>query len=135
MRVGSLAAILSLVVAPTAAAKFAVHLAIRPGQPHVGELVTIRIRTGDFGGGPCNMRVVAVAPGASVQRALDALVIDHVRTAPALGLRVVLHRESTTAWIGTVRFGRSGRWRVIVPNWCAGGYAIPQPATETVVVG
>lgn len=133
VRAGLIAAIATLVLIPDAEAKFAVHLSIAPAQPRTGELATVRLRTGDTGDAPCTMRVVAVAPGASLVRALDALVIDRVRATP-LGLRVRLRRGGATSWSGSVRFPRPGRWRVVVPNWCASGYAIPQPATRVVDV-
>jgi hypothetical protein len=33
-----------------------------------------------------------------------------------------------------VSFPRRGRWQLIVPNWCAPGYASPLPAVRVVTV-
>lgn len=134
-------------LAPGAAAKFHVALSVSPSQPRVGVPVAVAIRTGDTGTGACRMRLVALAPGADRQTALDALVNGgatvsgpsgpmwhRVRTTPRLGLRIATRRTGQTAWRATVRFPRAGRWELVVPNWCAPGYAMPQPAVRVVTV-
>ena len=140
------AAAAALVVAPAAAAKFAVRLNV-PAHVRVRQPVAVVVRTGDIGGGACRMRVVAIAPGADERKALAALVdgsigvmtstglvVRRLRVTPAIGLRVALRRTGATAWRGTTRFPRAGRWKLVVPNWCAPGYATPSPAVRVVVV-
>lgn len=93
------------------------------------------------------MRLVAIAPGADRQKALDALVngtmgvmgangtiVVRLYATAKLGLRVATHRAGTTVWRATFRFPRPGKWELVVPNWCAPGYASPLPAARFVTV-
>ena len=93
------------------------------------------------------MRLAAIAPGADRQTALDALInggteidgpsgpMQHaLRVTPQLGFRVATLRTTATTWRATLRFPRSGRWLLVVPNWCAPGYASPLPAIRIVSV-
>jgi hypothetical protein len=134
-------------LAAGAAAKFPVGLSVSSSDPRVGVAVGVVIRTGDTGRGACRMRLVAIAPGADRQMALDALInggrtvsgpsgpMWHpLEATPELGLRVGTRRTGATTWRATVRFPRAGRWHLIVPNWCAPGYATPSPATRVVIV-
>ena len=69
------------------------------------------------------LRLVAVPPRVGLYRALA----DEDRYA------VRLRREGR-GWRATVRFERPGRWRLVVPNWGAPGYAIPPPVVRVVSV-
>ncbi|MFL5909862.1 MAG: hypothetical protein ACJ768_04760 [Gaiellaceae bacterium] len=134
-------------LASGAAAKFQVALSVSSPHPRVGIAVNVAIRTGDIGTGECQMRLIAIAPGANEQTALDALVNGGTRVSgpsgstwhrleptPRLGLRVAVRRTGATTWRGTVRFPRAGRLQLVVPNWCALGYAMPSPAARVVAV-
>jgi hypothetical protein len=134
-------------LAPGALAKFSMLLSLSSSKPQVGRPVHVLIRTGPVGSGVCQMRLIAIAPGAAWQRALDALVnggmgvmgtngttFVRLRVTPKLGLRIPAHRANSTAWRATVRFPRTGKWELIVPNWCAPGWATPLPATRFVTV-
>jgi hypothetical protein len=134
-------------LAPGAAAKFRVALSVSSPHPRAGAAVEVVIRTGDVGTGSCRMRLVAIAPGADRQTALDALVnggttvsgpsgpMSHrLRATARLGLRIATRRTGATTWRAVGRFPRPGRWQLVVPNWCAPGYAMPQPAVRVVTV-
>lgn len=150
MRSASLLAILvglSLWFAHGAAAKFGLHVSVSQPQPHVGEQVSVLIRTGPVGTGTCRMRLVAVAPSVNRYHALDVFILGgytvggpfgstfhRVRPTPRLGFLAHMRRTSPTTWRTTVKFPRRGRWQLIVPNWCAPGYASPLPAVRIVTV-
>ena len=93
------------------------------------------------------MLLLAVAPGIDRQRALDAFIIGgyavmgpqgssfhRVRGTGRLGFLAHMHRLSATSWRAAIKFPSSGRWQLIVPNWCAPGYASPLPADRIVTV-
>ncbi|HZT17054.1 MAG TPA: hypothetical protein VFA19_14030 [Gaiellaceae bacterium] len=140
-----LTAVLALVAAGGAQAKFVISLHVSPSRPRAGEPVQVVIRAAEFGA--CRMRLLAVAPGADRYRALDAFInggysvmgtagfsFHRLRPTPRLGFLVVTRRSTATAWRATIRFPRWGRWQLIVPNWCAPGYANPPPAIRVVSV-
>lgn len=134
-------------VASDAAAKFGLHLSVSQALPRIGQPVSVLIRTGPVGTGACRMRLVAVAPGIDRYHALDAFIIGgysvdgpfgstfhRLQATPRLGFLAHLRRSSATSWRSTVSFPRRGRWQLIVPNWCAPGYASPLPAVRVVTV-
>lgn len=138
---------LSLWLALGASAKFGLQLSVSRSQPRVGQPVSVLIRTGPVGTGACRMRLVAVAPGINRDHALDAFIlggyavggpfgmtVHRLRATPRLGFLAHMRRSSATSWRGTVRFPRRGRWQLIVPNWCAPGYASPLPAVRVITV-
>jgi hypothetical protein len=137
----------SLWFALGAAAKDGLRLSISQSRPDVGEPVSATIRTGPVGTGPCRMRLVAVAPGVNRYHALDAFInggysvmgpsgfsFHRLRPTPRLGFLARLRRTSPTQWRATATFPRRGRWQLIVPNWCAPGYASPPPAVRVIAV-
>jgi hypothetical protein len=130
-----------------AAAKFELRLSVSQTRPHVGQPISVVIRTGPVGAGTCRMRLVAVAPGVDRYHALDAFILGgytvggpfgstfhRLRPTPRLGFLAHLRRSSLTSWRAAVKFPRRGRWQLIVPNWCAPGYASPLPAVRIVTV-
>lgn len=138
---------LAIWLVPAATAKFMVSLSVSSSQPRIGDAVQVVIRTGSNGGEACRMRLVAIAPGANRQTALDALINGSTETdGPSgpmqhrlnptlqLGLRIATLRTAATAWRATVHFPRAGKWQLVVPNWCASGYASPLPAVRIVTV-
>lgn len=138
---------LSLWLALGASAKFGLRLSLSPSRPSVGQPVSVLIRTGPVGTGACRMRLLAVAPGINRYHALDAFIIGgysvngpfgstfhRLRATPRLGFLAHLRRSNPTEWRATVKFPRHGRWRLIVPNWCAPGVASPLPADRMVTV-
>lgn len=133
-------------VALATKAKFGIIL-LTPTEVHLGRPVAVRIRAAERLPASCQMRIVAIAPGADRERALDAFInggygvngttgysFHPLRPTPRLGF--VLHpgRTSATTWTATAAFPRRGRWQVVVPNWCANGYASPLPAVRSVTV-
>lgn len=138
---------LSLWFALGAAAKDGLRLSVSQSQPHIGQRVSTVIRTGSVSTGACRMRLVAVAPGVNRYRALDAFInggysvmgpsgfsFHRLRATPRLGFLAHMRRSSPTSWRATLTFPRRGRWQLIVPNWCAPGYASPPPAVRIVTV-
>jgi hypothetical protein len=138
---------LSLWLALGAAAKFGLQLSVSQSHAHIGQPISALIRTGPVGTGACRMRLVAVAPGIDRYHALDAFInggygvmgpsgfsFRRLRATPRLGFLAKTRRSSPTSWRATVKFPRRGRWQLIVPNWCAPGYAIPPPAVRIVTV-
>lgn len=139
---------LSLWLAVGAAAKYGLRLSVSQSHPHTGDPVSVLIRTGPVGTGACRMRLVAVAPEVDRYHALDAFIIGGysvdgpfgstfhpLRATPRLGFLAHTRRTSPTSWRATVKFPRRGRWQLIVPNWCAPGYATPLPAVRAITVG
>lgn len=140
-------AVPALVAAPGAQAKFKISIHVAPRKPHVGQPVHVVIRAAQPQDAVCRIRLVAVAPGIGRYRALDAFIIGgtttmgptgpsfhRIRATPRLGFRARTRRTSPTRWAATFTFPRRGRWQLVVPNWCADGYAIPPPATHVVAV-
>jgi hypothetical protein len=138
---------LSIWLAAGASAKFGLRLWVSTSQPRVGQAVSARILTGPLGGGACRMRLLAVAPGVGRQRALDAFIgggyvvmgptgpsFHRVRASRRLGFLARMRRTGPTRWRATLEFPRAGRWQLVVPNWCAPGYATPPPAIRLVTV-
>jgi hypothetical protein len=150
VRFATLLAILlgvSLWLAPDVSAKDGLRLLVSQSQPHIGQPVSAVIRTGPVGTGPCRMRLVAVAPGINRYHALDAFInggysvmgpfgftFHRLRPTQRLGFLAHTRRSSATSWRATMKFPRRGRWQLIVPNWCAPGYASPPPAVRIVTV-
>jgi hypothetical protein len=138
---------LSSWLALSASAKFGLRLSVSESQPQIGQPVSVLIRTGPLGSEVCRMRLVAVAPGVNRYRALDAFInggysvmgpsgfsFHRLRATRRLGFLVHAWRSSPTSWRATVKFPRRGGWQLIVPNWCAPGYASPPPAVRIVTV-
>jgi hypothetical protein len=147
VRFASILGVIALCLAPAAAAKFRVSLSVSTTHPRVGQTVEVVIRTGEPTTRGCRMRLAAIAPGANRQTALDALVnggtttmattgpmFHRVRATPKLGFVATTLRTSAVAWQADVRFPRPGAWQLVVPNWCAPGYASPLPAVRVLVV-
>jgi hypothetical protein len=136
MRCGLVLALLCLAATAPAAAGKGLELSMRavPGAPATGEQVTIELRgeADEEFRGPCRrMRMVVVAPGVSVRRALRALEggaeprpIGRWGAFRLASLRSV----GELRWTGRLRPNRPGRWMLVVPNWCAAGYALPDGA-------
>jgi hypothetical protein len=135
------------VAASPASAKFKVSLSADPRVPAVGEPVQVAIRTATPQEPSCRMRLLAVAPGVDRSIALAAFITGgtsimgisgptfrRIEPTPRMGSLVGLRRMSLTAWRATVRFTRLGGWQLVVPNWCAPGYASRPPALLRVSV-
>src|SRR5437660_3003190 len=60
--------------------------------------------------------------------------VHRLRATPRLGFLAHMRRSSGTSWRATVEFPRAGNWQLIVPNWCAPGYASPLPAVRVLTV-
>ena len=60
--------------------------------------------------------------------------VHRLRATPRLGFLAHMRRSSGPSWRATVEFPRAGDWQLIVPNWCAAGYATPLPAVRVVTV-
>jgi hypothetical protein len=94
------------------------------------------------------MRLLAVAPGVSKSKALAAFIgggisiigpsgpsFRKIRPTPRMGFLVGMVRTGPTTWRRTIRFPRAGRWRLVVPNWCAPGYVLgTSPVDRAVTV-
>jgi hypothetical protein len=136
-RVVALSLVLAAVTAPTAAAK-GVTFTLESGDrtPVVGERVTLTLRGLMDEGveGPClRTRLVVVAPGVSVKRALRSL--EGGRESRRIGrwgaFRLAsLRSVAELTWTGRLRPDRAGRWTLVVPNHCALGYVLPLGAAR-----
>jgi hypothetical protein len=135
MRTVLVAALVALWLAPAAFAKLHVSLFLSNAAPRVHQSVRVLLRTEERVGSDCTMRIVAVAPGIGMSRAVGAFVGGR-GSAPLrrLGFEPKVVRASARSWRATVRFPRAGRWRLVVPNECAPGYMAPFPATRSIVV-
>ncbi len=123
--------------APLAAGKgLDLTLRTEPVRPAVGERIEVTMRgvAREPLTGPCTpMRVVVVAPGVSVKRALRSLEgeVESRRIGRWGAFRLAsLRSVGTLSWSGRLRPNRPGRWTLVVPNWCAGGYVLPQGAAR-----
>ena len=135
----------ALLVVPTASAKFNLSLRLSDDAPRAREAVQVAL-TADAHVGTCRMKLVAVAPRADPDRALEALVngsatvfgpgggVRRVKASPRLGVLVPLTRTGAGTWRGKLRFTRPGAWHLVVPNWCAPGIASPRPLDRVVTV-
>ena len=147
MRAVVTVAVLALCIAPAANAKFKVGLFLSNDEPTVRELLRATIHADVRAREDCRMRLLAVAPGADKSKALAAFInggisiigpsgptFRRIRPTPRLGFLVPLARTGPKMWRATIHFPRVGRWRLVVPNWCAPGYASPLPVERAVTV-
>lgn len=127
------AALALAVLAPPAAGKgLELALSADPPSPRVGQQVEIALR------GvpeqpltqPCrDMRVIVVAPGTPVRRALRSLEggAESRRIGRWAAFRLAsLRSTGELRWTGRLRPNRPGNWTLAVPNWCAKGYVLPE---------
>ena len=100
-------------------------------QPRVGEQVRISLRAvaDEPVTVPCSMRIVVVSPGVGVRRALRSLEgrPEPQRIGSWGAFRLAsLRSTGELEWQGRLRPNRPGRWTLVVPNWCAEGYVLPE---------
>ena len=139
--------ILALIVAPAASAKVGIVLSLASERPGVRDSVTVVLRTEASQGSKCRMRLLAVAPGVGKYKALNAFVIGGysvsgpqgstfhpLEPTRRMGFLRNLTRVGPRTWHAAIRFPRAGKWRLIVPNWCASGYAATPPVDRVVTV-
>ncbi len=147
MRSIAVALLLMVCIAPAASAKFGVVLSLSKERPAVSEQIRVLIRAEQKQPDNCLMRLLAVAPGIAKHRALDAFIIGGysvngpqgntfhaLRPTPRMGFLRTLTRVGPTTWQATIRFPRVGSWRLVVPNWCAPGYAATPPIDRAIAV-
>ena len=124
-----------LLAVPAASAKFAVNARISDKTPVIGQRVTVVVTAGQKL--EWDLRLIAVAPGKKMYDVVG-VITGASRTArarvPRDGFEVKLKRLADNRWQARIRFPRSGRWRLVVPNWVPDGYSIPPPLIRTVVV-
>jgi hypothetical protein len=135
---GTPLALACLLVATPAATGKGVELQLRVSDatPSAGEVVRVTLRgiPDPAIAQPCRvMRVIAVAPGVPVRRALSAL--EGGRASRPAGrwaaFRLAsLRRVGEWRWTARLRPGASGRWTLVVPNICADGYVLPAGAAR-----
>jgi hypothetical protein len=113
----------ALVVVPVAHAKFRLRMVLSDGQPKVGQTVRVTLHANPVQPRDTSLRLLAIPPGVRLYGALS--------TESRYAVPVV--REGR-GWRAVVRFRRPGRWRLVVPNWGAPGYAIPPPIVRVVPV-
>ena len=132
---GCLVALALLLTAPLAAGK-GITFSIRtsPDTPKVGELVQITVHgvseiPGERIPACAGMRVLAVSPWVSVKEALRVVeggrVSRSVRPWGAFRL-ASLRRVDNETWVARLRPNMAGRWTLVIPNWCAAGYVLPE---------
>jgi hypothetical protein len=122
---------LAIVAAPAAGKGLDLSLRADDRRPIVGQQVEIGLRgVADEGmTQPCrHMRVVVVAPGVSVRRALRSLEggAEPHRIGRWGAFRLAsLRSVGELRWAGRLRPNRAGRWTLVVPNRCVAGYVLP----------
>ena len=136
-RLVALVLVLSAVLAPAAAGK-GLHLSLKADDktPVIGQQVSLTLRgvLDETVAGPCRrMRIVVVAPGVSIKRALRSL--EGGKKSRRIGrwdaFRLAsLRSVAELTWTGRLRPNRAGRWTLVVPNWCAAGYVLPRGAAR-----
>ena len=109
----SVAALVALVPARSAEAKFSITLALQPKRPIAGQPVRVVMRTGASLPKKHGLKLTAIGPW---RTSFGQTFFD-----------VRLVRLGPRQFTATVRFPYSGRWRLIVPNWGAPGSAYPPP--------
>jgi hypothetical protein len=128
--------IVSLVVvastAPPAVGKgLELSLDVLPTAPVAGERLEIELRgelTVSTEKECSGMRVIAVAPGISIARALK--VVEGGVGPRRIGARdafrlQTLRRVGDLHWTARLRPSKPGRWTLVVPNLCSSGYVLP----------
>ena len=129
MKVLAALALVALVLCGSALAKFKISIAASDMTPAVNQRVTLVVRSERALGH--DLRLIAVAPGQRVFRVVATITGDTSRPDPNVarhGFEIDLTRVAPNRWHGTARFTRSGRWRVVVPNWASVGVVIPNGA-------
>ena len=139
---------MALCIVPAASAKFDITLSLSQHHPRVRETVRVVARSDEPAEPGCRMRLLAVAPGISKFTALDAFIgggygvigpqgpaFHPLPPTRRMGFLLPMTRVGHKTWRSVVRFPSSGRWTLIVPNWCAPGYTYPSPADRVVTVG
>ncbi|MGZ8782609.1 MAG: hypothetical protein ACXWZB_03835 [Gaiellaceae bacterium] len=128
------AAVVALAVAPVASAKMKIWLTLgdktaRSGQPFKVIIHTDRSVAYD-------LPLMAVAPGRSSFDVWARLSGDSTAPAriPRDGFRVPVTRIAPNRWRAVIRFPRSGRWRLLIPNGAPIGYMNQPPVEQTIVV-
>jgi len=122
------------VLAPLALGK-GVDLSLRADDrsPNVGQQVTIDLKAQldpEITQACDQMRVVVVAPGVSVRKALRSL--EGGKQSRRIGHWGAFRLESLRPkgelrWVGRLRPNKTGRWTLVVPNLCgAGGFVLPE---------
>jgi hypothetical protein len=101
-------------------------------SPRVGEQTRVSLRATPDATvtQPCReMRIVVVAPGISVRKALRSLEggVQSRRIGQWDAFRLAsLRPNGELRWTGRLRPNKPGRWTLVVPNWCAAGYVLPE---------
>jgi hypothetical protein len=141
LRWGAAAALAALALAVPSAAGKGLSLSLTAGdaRPAVGERVRISLTAtpDETVAGPCRgMRIVVVAPGVPVRRALRFL--EGGREPRRIGRWGAFRLASLRAtgdwsWAGRLRPNRPGPWTLVVPNWCAAGYVLPEGVARLVL--
>jgi hypothetical protein len=127
--------VLALCLAPAASAKFNMWLVLDDSTPRVGQSITVVLRSEqnlDY-----NLRLIAVAPGQSVREVVGTVTGDASRPRariPHDGFAVPVTRVGPDRWRAFVKFPRTGRWQLVIPNGAAVGFMIPPPAARAVLV-
>jgi hypothetical protein len=137
MRVATLLAlVVGLMLAPAADAKFRMRLHLSADKPRAGHAVQVVLRTDRPLGADALMRVVVVAPGANMMDVV-AKATGNTPGYPTVILDSFafrLRQATDRSWRGELTFARPGRWRLVIPNFGAPGYAIPPPVVKPVLV-
>jgi hypothetical protein len=126
----------ALLAVPAADAKFRMRLQLSAETPRAGQAVQVVLRTDRRLDGDALMRLVVVAPEAN----LMDVVAKATGNRPGYPARIFdsfafrLTQATGTTWRGELTFARPGRWRLVVPNFGAPGYAIPPPLVRPVTV-
>ncbi len=147
LRALAVAGAVGLCVVSAASAKVGLSLALSNGSPEVGRPVVAVVKNDFPPGADCSMELLAVAPGISRFKALDAFIgggisiqgpngyfFRKMRPTPRMGFLVTLKRSRPKTWRTTIRFPRAGSWRLLVPNECGPGYMYPTPIDRVVTV-
>ncbi len=128
----------ALVLVPTAGAKFRMTMTLGDSTPRAGHAFTVVVRTERSLPENDWLRLIAVAPGASLYDVIGVVTGDSSlaqANIPHDGFEIKLVRTAPNRWRAFARLPRAGRWRLVVPNGTHAGFMYPPPIVRAVSVG
>jgi len=127
-----LAICVAVLLVPSAYAKGRIEVQLGDGTPRIGQKFTVYVRTGYVVPAGDWLRLIAVAPGKDWYGVVGAVTGDssvaHANV-PHDGFGIPLVRTGRFTWRATVSLPRTGRWRLVVPNFGHKGFMVPPPTS------
>jgi len=111
-------------------AKGNISVRLGNGAPRAGQTFTVYVRTSYAVPADDWLRLVAVAPGRDWYDVVGVVTGDSTianATLPRDGFGIPLVRTSELTLRAKVTLPRTGRWRLVVPNYGHAGFMVPPP--------